>query len=154
MKNYYFIRLHCLIYTLLKWDSLDRLIITLQSKYLYMLKAKFISDRQYSVLFSLAVERRLIRTKVNTSFNLAWKEKTHKPAKVAAKSICFHSLYVIGTTYFENWFLLLLFYFVMLWRTSYIQVSCYSDVFINHHIVALFTKFFWNKPISLLCYTN
>ena len=27
MKNYCFIRLHCLIYTLLKWDSLDRLII-------------------------------------------------------------------------------------------------------------------------------
>ena len=49
------------------------------------------------------------RSKYNTHFSIfdsVWKEEIHKPSKIAAAKNFFSSVYVTGTTDFDEWFLL------------------------------------------------
>ena len=60
----------------------------------------------YFVFLPLEIQKRLEQTKVYHAFSyFVWKETTHKPLKVAAAKTLFSSVYVIGTTCFNECFL-------------------------------------------------
>ena len=59
----------------------------------------------YFVFLPLEMQKRLKQTKVCHAFSyFVWKETTHKPLKVAAANSLFSSVYVIGTTCFDECF--------------------------------------------------
>ena len=59
------------------------------------------SSSIYFVFLPLKMQKRLKQTKLFHAFSyFFWKETTHKPLKVAAS--LFSSVYVIGTTYFDE----------------------------------------------------
>ena len=59
----------------------------------------------YFIFLPLEMQKRLKQTKVCHAFSyFVWKETTHKPLKVAAANILFSSVYVIGTTCFDECF--------------------------------------------------
>ena len=61
----------------------------------------------YFVFLPLEMQKRLEQTKVYHAFSyFVWKETTHKPLKVAAAKTLFFSVFVIGTTCFDECFLL------------------------------------------------
>ena len=60
----------------------------------------------YLVFLTLEMQRKLKQTKVHhTFFYFVGKETTHKPLKVAAVKTLFSSVYVTGTTSFDECFL-------------------------------------------------
>ena len=60
----------------------------------------------YLVVLPLEMQKRLKQTKVyHMFFHFVWKEKTHKPLKVAAAKPLFSSECVIGKTCFDECFL-------------------------------------------------
>ena len=64
-----------------------------------------LSSSIYFVFLPLEMQKRLKQTKVCHAFSyFVWKETTHKPLKVAAANILFSSVYVIGTTCFDECF--------------------------------------------------
>ena len=59
----------------------------------------------YLVFLHLEMQKRLKQTKAYHAFSyLFWKELTHKPLAVAAAKSLFSSVYIIGTTYFDECF--------------------------------------------------
>ena len=59
----------------------------------------------YFVFLPLEMKKRLKQTKVCPEFSyFIWKETTHKPLKVAAAKSLFSSVYIIGTTCFDECF--------------------------------------------------
>ena len=59
----------------------------------------------YFVFLPLEMQKRLKQTKVCHAFSyFIWKETTHKPLKVAAAKSLFSSVYIIGTTCFDECF--------------------------------------------------
>ena len=59
----------------------------------------------YFVFLPLEMQKRLKQTKVCHAFSyFVWKETTHKPLKVAAAKSLFSSVYIIGTTCFDECF--------------------------------------------------
>ena len=57
------------------------------------------------ILLPLEIQKRLKQTKLyDTFFYFVRKETTHKPLKVAAAETLFSSVYVIGTTSFDEGF--------------------------------------------------
>ena len=64
-----------------------------------------LSSSIYFVFLPLEMQKRLKQTKVCHAFSyFVWKEATHKPLKVAAANSLFSSVYVIGTTCFDECF--------------------------------------------------
>ena len=74
---------------------------------IYLLKTKFAPHKQYFFVFlPLELQKRFQQTKVYHAFSyFAWKETTHKHLKMAASKTLFYSVYVIGTTCFDECFL-------------------------------------------------
>ena len=58
----------------------------------------------YFVFLPLEMQKRLNRPKYNAFSCFIWKETTHKPVKVAAAKSLFSSVYIIGTTSFDECF--------------------------------------------------
>ena len=59
----------------------------------------------YFVFLPLEMQKRLKQTKVCHAFSyFVWKETTHEPLEVAAANSLFSSVYVIGTTCFDECF--------------------------------------------------
>ena len=69
----------------------------------------------------------LKQTKIyHTFFYFAWKETTHKPLQMPAAKTFFSSVYVSGTTCFDECFL----FCVINWKTLlFMKVYCYWDYF-------------------------
>ena len=64
-----------------------------------------LSSSIYFVFLPLEMQKRLKQTKVCHAFSyFIWKETTHKPLKVAAAKSLFSSVYIIGTTCFDECF--------------------------------------------------
>ena len=58
----------------------------------------------YLVVLPLKMQRRLTEQSIPHFFTLSEKETTHKPLKVAAAKTLFSSMYVTGTTCFDECF--------------------------------------------------
>ena len=64
-----------------------------------------LSSSIFFVFLPLEMQKRLKQTKVCHAFSyFVWKETTHKPLKVAAAKSLFSSVYIIGTTCFDECF--------------------------------------------------
>ena len=60
----------------------------------------------YLVFSSLKMQKRIVQTKVyHRFFHSVCKEKTHKPSNAVAAKNLFSIVYVINTTYFDEFFL-------------------------------------------------
>ena len=74
---------------------------------IYISKTKFPSHKQH--LYSLVSSRNAKKVRTDHSiihlFYSVWKETTHKPLKIEATKKSFSSLFLIGTNFFDEWFL-------------------------------------------------
>ena len=79
--------------------------VTLNQMSTYRKLNLLLTSSIYLVLLPLEMQRRLKQTKIYHTFSyFVWKETTHKPLKVAAAKSLFSSVYIIGTTCFDECF--------------------------------------------------
>ena len=105
----------------------------------------------YFGFLPLAMQKRLKQTKVYHSFSyFVWKETTQKPLKVAAAKTLFSSVYFIGTTSFDESFLLCLItgghYF--LWKFI-VTLRLWSAL-----LLLSLKLVFWKKSRIFMCYLH
>ena len=90
------------------------------------------------------MQRRLKQTKVYHAFSyFIWKETTHKPLKMAAEKSFFSSVYVIGTTCFDECFV---FYMI---TSLFLKVYQYSEIFLNVMLLLCLKPVL--KEVRILC---
>ena len=82
----------------------------------------------YLVFFPLQIQKKLNQIKAcHVLFYVTWKETTHKPLKLAAAKRLFSSVYIIGTTCFNECFSV----YVLTKTLLFVKDHRYSDTFLN-----------------------
>ena len=95
----------------------------------------------YLVFLPLEMQKRLEQTKVCHAFSyFIWKETTHKPLKVAAAESLIFSVYIIGTTCFDECFS-----FYVITKRHYFLT------FLLKFIVTTFSEANVLKEVRILC---
>ena len=89
----------------------------------------------YFVFLPLEMQKRLELTKAYHSFSyFVWKETIYKPLKVAAAKSLFSSVYVIGTTCFDECFL----FYVISGRHYFSWKFIVILILLKRHVAAFF----------------
>ena len=93
----------------------------------------------YFVFLPLEMQKRLELTKAYHSFSyFVWKETIYKPLKVAAAKSLFSSVYVIGTTCFDECFL----FYVIPGRHYFSWKFIVTLILLKRHVAAFFEASF------------
>ena len=101
----------------------------------------------YFVFLPLEMQKRLKQTKVCHMFSyFIWKETTHKPLKVAAAKSLFASVYIIGTTCFDECFS----FYVITKRYFFRESSLLLWYFFKRIVATLFEASVL-KEVRILC---
>ena len=99
----------------------------------------------YFVFLPQEMQKRLKQTKVYHAFSyFIWKETTHKPLKVAAAKTLFSSVYVIGTTCFNECFL----FYVITGRHYFSwKINVNLRFFLSAMLLLSLKLLFWKKSV-------
>ena len=98
----------------------------------------------YFVFLPLEMQKRLKQTKVCHTFSyFTWKEITHKPLKVAAAKSLFSSVYIIGTTCFNECFS----FYVVSKRITFCESSSLLWYFLGAMLLLSLKSVFWKKSV-------
>ena len=99
----------------------------------------------YFVFLPQEMQKRLKQTKVYHAFSyFIWKETTHKPLKVAAAKTLFSSVYVIGTTCFDECFL----FYVITGRHYFSwKINVNLRFFLSAMLLLSLKLLFWKKSV-------
>ena len=101
----------------------------------------------YFVFLPLEMQKRLELTKAYHSFSyFVWKETIYKPLKVAAAKSLFSSVYVIGTTCFDECFL----FYVISGRHYFSWKFIVILILLKRHVAAFFEASVL-KEVRILC---
>ena len=93
------------------------------------------TSSSYFVFLPLEMQKRLELTKAYHSFSyFVWKETIYKPLKVAAAKFLFSSVYVIGTTCFDECFL----FYVISGRHYFPWKFIVILIILNPHVATFF----------------
>ena len=99
----------------------------------------------YFVFLPLEMQKRLEQTKVYHAFSyFVWKETTHKPLKVAAAKTLFSSVYVIGTTCFDECFL---FYVITGIQYFSRKINVTLRFFLSAMLLLSLRPVFWKRSV-------
>ena len=102
----------------------------------------------YLVFFSLEIQRRLMQIEIYYSFfSSAWKETSLKPLQVAPAKILFPSVYVIGTTCFDEYFLIRL---IIEWQYFIYRFIVTQRFFATTMLLRSLKQMFWKCYVLCL----
>ena len=98
----------------------------------------------YFVFLPLEMQKRLKQTIVCHTFSyFVWNKTTHKPLKVAAAKSLFSSVYIIGTTCFDEYFS----FYVVSKMITFSESSSLLWYFLGAMLLLSLKPMFWKKSV-------